>query len=134
MYGITYLKVKVKSLAEEARIIRREECRLKSRPVPKRPAGWEGTLSGLHSHRTQNVREEARATHLAYGFLRGRSRSQIEGGALTEPSWDRVEAMVKRYGWRRPPTAPHKNLIDELEHWKRLAEPDHGSAKLVMEG
>lgn len=32
----------------------------------------------LHNHRVHEVRDEARASLLAYGFLRGRRRAQIE--------------------------------------------------------
>ena len=111
--GIVYLKVKIKSLAEEARIIRKEEVKLKRRSVPYRPEGWERTLTGLHHHRIWDVRREARATHLAYGFLRGRALAQIEGNAKTCPPWSRVEAMVKKYGDLHAVDEPLKKWIAE---------------------
>lgn len=81
-----YLKVKVKSLAEEARIIRKEEKRNKE------------FQRGLKDHRTGIVREEARHTLLAYGFLRGRSYHQIEHKDSKAPNWDKVKKMVEKYG------------------------------------
>lgn len=82
------LKVKSKSLAEEARIIRREE---------RRSVGW--LRDELHLHRVGVVRYEARATHLAYGLIRGRSVEQIEQRATrTEELWKRVRSMVDKYG------------------------------------
>lgn len=85
-----YLKIKLKTLAVEARIIRAQEKKTNGK--------WNATRESLYLHRTKDVRGESRATGLAYGFLRGRKRRQIECKALTEPKWDRVEAMVKKYG------------------------------------
>jgi hypothetical protein len=117
----TYLKVKIKSLAEEARIIRREEWQIKSKPVGYRESGWSAKLDGLHNHRTQVVRPEARATQLAYGFLRGRLYSQIEAKASTEPSWDRVAAMVRKYG--SIPWAQRDAIPELLKQWKKNQLP-----------
>lgn len=81
------LKVKIKSLAEEARIIRREEHRTR------------GELRNeLREHRVGIVRSEARATHIAYGLIRGRSLDRIEPGAKRQPDWKKIESMCKRYG------------------------------------
>jgi hypothetical protein len=87
-----YLKVKIKSLAEEARIIRKETKRARSYTIKK----------GLDDHRKGAVRYEARHTHLAYGFLRGREYYQIEHTARTTPNWDKVRKMVKSYGVHYP--------------------------------
>lgn len=91
------LRIKIKSLAAEARIIRREELRTKG---PLREE--------MYQHRTQDVRLEARATQLAYGLLRGRTEQQLE--PRRRPMTDaevqvlsvKVAAMLKRYG---PPGA-----------------------------
>lgn len=80
------LRVKLKSLAEESKIIRQEERRTF------------GILLGeLHAHRVLQVRSEARHTHIAYGLIRGRPYERIEK-PLKAPSWDKVKAMIKRYG------------------------------------
>lgn len=81
-----YLKVKLKSLAAEARIIREQEAR---------SPYWR---SGLREHRVGIVRSEARATLLAYGFLRGRSYQSLEPAAKSKPNWEKVKAMVRKYG------------------------------------
>jgi len=66
-----YLKVKIKSLAAEARIIRHEEAKARK---------WKNTALrvGLAGHRRGIVRSAARHTHLAYGFLRGRPYKAME--------------------------------------------------------
>lgn len=86
---IPMLRVKIRSLAEEAKIIRHEELR-----HPKQRAE-------LHRHRTFDVREEARAAHIAYGFLRGRTYHQIEKSCKSSPNWDRVQKLVEKYGVAR---------------------------------
>ena len=84
--SVRFLKIKLKALAAEAKIIRLEEAR-----------SHDDLRDKLHSHRVFAVRPEARATQLAYGFLRGRSYSQIEGRALTLPNFGKIQSMVKRY-------------------------------------
>ncbi len=120
-----YLKVKVKSLAAEARIIRTEERRNKY------------FRSGLAEHRKTVVRSAARHALLAYGFLRGRKYEEIERTAQTPPNWDRVKKMVKKYGTNYLPEEnlreyhkrqeetllrfeqwkPGKNLRQKAKHW-----------------
>lgn len=83
------LRVKVKSLAEEAHIIRREEQRTRGQ-----------LRDELHLHRVGTVRIEARATHLAYGLIKGRTVEQMEPNSQSrdEYIWKKVRAMVQRYG------------------------------------
>lgn len=81
------LRVKIKSLAEEAKIIRKEEQRT-----------WGGLRDELHVHRVREVRNEARAAHLAYGFIRGRTLDQMEVRALSAPDWEKIKYLCKRYG------------------------------------
>jgi len=83
-----YLKVKVKSLAEEAKIIRQEEKRT-TRPSIK---------FGLRDHRIGIVRNEMRHTLIAYGFIRGKAYKEVENRTHEAPDWDKVRSMVKRYG------------------------------------
>lgn len=63
-----HLKVKIKSLAAEAKIIRQEEKRCYDKKCRE----------SLYLHRIGIVRDEARLSQLAYGFLRGKPRSIIE--------------------------------------------------------
>lgn len=86
-----YLKIKLKSLAAEAKIIRREEKK-----------GGE-FREGLYRHRIDVVRHEARHTILAYNFIRGVSYKQTEPKTNTPINTDKVKAMVKRYGKQRGP-------------------------------
>lgn len=89
-----YLRVKIKSLAAEATIIRREERRAKLL--------WQKyqnpTFFSLQGHRRCEVRPEARAALLAYGFLRGRTYHQIENKCHEPPNWHRVTELVRKYG------------------------------------
>jgi hypothetical protein len=85
------LKVKVKHLAEEARIIRKEELR---------NAG--DTRDWLYLHRILGVRPECRATHIAYAFVKGTPLEKVERFPEEIPIqvWKRVTAMVKKYSNR----------------------------------
>lgn len=85
------LRVKLKSLAAEARIIRHEERRYAGTAL--QPELW--------LHRTRDVRAEARATHLAYGFIRGRTFGQMECNTkdpVGEQTKERVKTMLRKYG------------------------------------
>lgn len=82
------LRVKAKSLADEARTIRLEE---------KRTFGQ--LQQELHRHRVMDVREHARATYLAYGLIRGTPLEKIETSETrSEPLWKKVRHMVEKYG------------------------------------
>jgi hypothetical protein len=110
---VKMLKVKVKSLAEEARIIRLEESR----------AGKDDVLrSDLHHHRVVDVRKEQRSSLLAYGFLRGAEYAAIEPKADTAPEWPRVAKLVSKFGvfvWESHPDA--KAQAAAFEEWKAKA-------------
>lgn len=84
------LRVKIKSLAVEAQIIRREERKTF------------GTLrEELYRHRMDVVRYEARHAHLAYGFIRGLTYEQMESSTNQSPNWERVRQLLKKYGpWK----------------------------------
>lgn len=83
-----YLKIKLKSLAQEAKYIRHAERKAT------------GDLRfGLHQHRIFVVRSETRATLLAYGYLNGKSYTELESLKTTKRiDWEKVRSMVKRYG------------------------------------
>lgn len=90
----TELKVKLKSLAEEARIIRKEELSIKNGNF-----SYKSNMKreSLYLHRTTHIRPIARATYLAYGLLRGLDYHQIERTTKTIPNWGKVRAMVEKY-------------------------------------
>jgi len=101
------LKVKLKSLAAESRIIRMEELRTRG-----------GYLRDeLCVHRRTIVRSESRHTGLAYGFIRGRTYAQLESTAKTAPDWKRVERMIRQYG---PVAQPAEGYLKQLEHWGKV--------------
>ena len=111
-----YLKVKVKSLAAEAIIIRQEENKIRER-LDRVPEEFKASnldrLIGLASHRRKEVRDEARASQIAYGYLRGKSFERMESLANTHPNWHRVQKMVQGYGTRAQ--------IDGYAAWQKVA-------------
>ncbi len=88
--NLTKLKIKAKSLAEEARIIRREESRF---------SGWQ--RASLNEHRRSVVRDAARATYLAIALIKGVPYRVLE--ATCELNYrmlyidPKVLAMVQKY-------------------------------------
>ena len=98
-----HLKVKIKSLAAEAKIIRREERLV----LEKIRRGWTDRVwafDTLQSHRKGVVRTEARASHLAYAFIRGKAYRTVEATvrAGNEPDWEKVTDLVWRFGGALP--------------------------------
>jgi len=83
------LKVKIKSLAAEARIIRLEE---------RRCGKDDAARCSLHEHRVGIVRSEQRLSLLAYAFLRGRPLSAVEPRSSTQPDWSRVGKLIEKFG------------------------------------
>lgn len=111
-----YLKIKIKSLAEEAKIIKKEE--LKQRAFKRYSLGKQGLMKahdeaakiffGLKDHRINVVRFECRAAHLAYAFLRGQRYSDIENNT-------RANLFVAQPNGHFNMNNPEQNL------WKRVA-------------
>lgn len=100
---IKALKVKIKSLAEESRIIRLEErralcsghsdeVRRKYRDVP--------LFLSLRNHRTEDVRIEQRHALLAYAFLRGKVYAECEPKASKPIEMSRLRALIEKFGGR----------------------------------
>lgn len=84
---IRHLKVKIKSLAAEAVIIRSEERKSN------------GVLRGsLADHRRGIVRTEARHAQIAYAFLRGRRYEQIEQNPSKPFDRKKVLDAIARFG------------------------------------
>ncbi len=111
---VYYLKVKNKSLAEEAKIIRHSEKKVKS-------YGWhreeehpnKGLLAGLTEHRKGIVRSEQRATLLAYAYATGR-----RSGEQTIPNTyvlDRAYAILR--GFRIVPYTPYPPKDNPLKKY-----------------
>lgn len=106
------LKVKIKSLAAEARIIRLEEQKALGRKKPD-PVLY---LS-LRYHRTKDVRGEQRASLLAYAFVRGKAYAAAEKPAATNPpDMVRVKKLIEKFGGQ--PYQPYKVADEELTAWR----------------
>ena len=84
--AIHRVRVNVKSLAEEVRIIRKETER--AGPVYRH---------ALHLHRTGRLREEARYAQLTLAFLRGRSYQKVEQKSFIPPDPKRLVEKIGRY-------------------------------------
>jgi hypothetical protein len=81
------LRIKLLSLVAESKIIRRAEART------------HGVLRDeMARHRANVVRSVTRSTHLAYGFVRGRTLDQMEATSRTEPDWEAIKKMLVKYG------------------------------------
>lgn len=92
------LKVKAKSLVEEARIIRFEERKLDK--YIRHASEVNSLYQELHWHRVGTVRLEARCTYLAYGLIKGKPLDKIEmpKEPRTDYLWKKVKAMIEKYG------------------------------------
>lgn len=137
--SITYLKVKIKSLAEEAYIIRKEERKIKknldwlkerrTRTDEYSNAEYNrasNIYNGLYLHRKSPVGTEARYALIAYGFLRGKKYSQIEqpkvpintlkytdakqGKVYYSQDAARPFNLINKYG-------PNRITFEEFEKW-----------------
>lgn len=89
------LRVKIKSLAAEARIIRNEEQRVRESMTacvgkPEATAWLASSYASLRSHRVGDVRRESRYSQLAYAMLRGRTFER------TEPKSDRCKIDARK--------------------------------------
>ena len=96
---IIHLRIKIKSLAAEATIIRKEARKTK------------GIVKyNLNSHRTHTVCFEARASLLAYGILRGVPYNIIEQKCDEAPDFAKVADIAKRFG------------ADKVQDWIQAAK------------
>lgn len=95
--AIHSLRVNIKSLAAEARIIRQETRR--AGPAYR---------NALAEHRRGRLRSEARYAHLAQAFIRGRAHREVEV-KTREPAWK---------------TLSYAYLARKIErHWRAKAVP-----------
>lgn len=115
MSGKRFLKVKIKSLAAEARIIKNEERKLKTvkvevpvkdragnvlrqKIVRKLAARKQLQFNSLREHRVGVVRAEARNSLIAYAFLRGRPYSVVAPKDSRLVDRTSVARMALKYG------------------------------------
>jgi hypothetical protein len=103
------LKVKVKSLAEEARIIRKEEHKAKrskrwhaERQQTEQAEKYARLRNSLYEHRLDVVRFECRAAELARAFIKGTPYRKVERNTHDGPYQmgriqGRVQKLVNKY-------------------------------------
>jgi hypothetical protein len=96
-YAIHTLRVNLKSLIAESRIIRLETRRCGIQYKDR-----------LHLHRVGKLRFELRHACLALCYLRGRKYKQAEPKSFTSPNVEAIQAKLKRHGI----TVPIINLVD----------------------
>lgn len=108
-----HMKIKIKSLAAEARIIRVEEAKAKK-------ARKTELLSSLAEHRRGKLRQAARESYLVYAFLRGVPYWVVEKPGSSKPNWDEVEKAIKRFRSFNNWTPLHEidKLKNELKEWR----------------
>lgn len=73
---------------------------------------------GLQHHRKNVVRKEARDTHIALHFLKGKPYETVEIKAYNQPDWDNIERMVIKYNHGEDPRV----VKQRLEEWFQEAE------------
>lgn len=114
---VAALRVKIKSLAAEAVIIRAEERRALAR-------GDAALYLSLYGHRRHeeragvrsDVRAESRSALLAYAFIRGRDYAGCERPAKTNPpDTKRLSQLVEKFG--SSPGLPYKLGPNTLVAW-----------------
>ena len=98
---LVQLQIKIKSLAEESRII-------KSTARKVRGSGkW-----SLVNHRINVVRPATRLNHLAYGLLRGVRYEYMERSCREKPNFKEVAKLAIRFGGDR----------ERVDYWVEEAE------------
>lgn len=120
---ITYLKIKIVSLADEAKRIRQEETKLIHPTTGRRD---DPTRMGLMAHRKNDIRPEARCALLAYGYLRGRSYRAIEHKCDRPPNWTRIRDLIAKYGppmegKEATPGEHRRAILTALSKWSESA-------------
>jgi hypothetical protein len=135
----SHLQVKVGSLADEMKRIHRLEIKWKARGKAARQRQKqqadektansilyaEKNFWSLRLHR-KDLKFEARTSHLAYGFMRGRAYSEMEYIAYGKergripPDWDDIAAMVERF--TKDETSDQRDVQQKFAEWLAAAK------------
>lgn len=124
MEHTTKLKVNIKSLAAEAKIIRREESKLKKRLEGPLDASLRSkmcvTLMKLREHRKGPLRQETRVSQLAYAFLRGLPYSAVEAKVRDTEDWNYL-LLYRKIADKLNRHAPYgvKYSKEQIKDWMR---------------
>lgn len=82
------IRVNIKSLAAEARIIRAEKLKhLKNKAI----------LSSLDYHKAHILKPEARLANLTYGYLKGYTRSRVENKFKKEVNVKKLVDKIRKF-------------------------------------
>lgn len=120
----THLKIKILTLADEAKHIKRHEQRWKQ---VKREGIPHPLFFDLQGHRKYEVRPECRCALLAYGFLRGRDYRKIENKCHEPPDWNNVVKIILRFSNIASDKAPAERYLlmkDEIKLWSEKIPND----------
>lgn len=122
------LKIKAKTLAEEARIIRLEKKKLKARArkaakhnYTKHANRQWNQLNLLHVHDINTVRLEARATHLARAYIKDTPYLKVEQ-SCKQPTYrntyviPKAARMIQKYHDNKVTTEHVNNWINKSPH------------------
>lgn len=115
-----YLKVKIKSLSEEARIIRFEQRKAK---LIKDHVYRSSLYFGLYDHRTRVVRAALRNSYLAYAFVRGKKRVVVEHKCFVEPDYGDIARLSYKYGANTLKLYNKKEFAIKLYEWLFADDP-----------
>ena len=85
MQSIHTLRVNVKSLAAESKIISKEISKANSPEIK----------NCLQLHKRRKVRPESRSAQLALAAMKGMPYSKVEPKAYTEPNWNRISEKFR---------------------------------------
>lgn len=120
------LKIKAKHLALEPAIIKKEERELKKmgkylREKQESDSSVMRKLHSLQQHRKEDVRWEARATHLARAYLAGQAYTDVEQKRKQDKEFyfrwkimKRIVSMVNKYRDRQTTS---EVTIDDIAKW-----------------
>lgn len=124
---LTELKVKRKSLAAEARIIKLEERKAlatgrKLKPTNRDEDPFYEKYESLRQHRTVDVRDESRASVLAHHYLKDHEASVCEGAGGEVPDHILIAAarIVKQFGPHQKAPITYK----EIGEWANTKDQD----------
>ncbi len=131
----TYLRIKIKSLAAEAVLIKFEERKWFKWIGTKEIHDKEGKLvatndvyrkdhplrMSLRQHRIDVVRPECRHSNIAYGYMRGRAYKQIENKCYIQPNWERVAEIVRKFsGGKYIAPEQRTQLLEDVKAWGKV--------------
>lgn len=106
-----FIRVKIKSLAEESKIIKDEMSRvskqLKRAQVDETRGRLQLQLISLDMHRRLKVRHAARHSLLVYALLRGKPYKMLEEKCHEPPSLNSIAKEAQRFGGSH----------DDIEKW-----------------